>query len=1738
MNIFGFREKLVNDYKSYIRSFIKIKDDRINNFIEPEISKGLLWPDPLIQLNPSFEQGNTVTELVKEGILHPDCDRIFRLKETHDDYGRALLLHKHQEEAIRTAASGQSYILSTGTGSGKSLTYIIPIVNHILKNGRGKGIQAIIVYPMNALANSQEGELNKFVQYGFPAGEELITFANYTGQADSEQRDKILNNPPDILLTNFVMLELIMTRAEERKLRDNARGLSFLVLDELHTYRGRQGADVAMLVRRVRENFSDTSLRCVGTSATLASQGTLAEQKKEIARVSSFIFGTAIAPENVITESLQLITKAGTSNDLEFTDKLKASVLRNQERTKLQFDEFITDPLAIWIEVNLGIDLSTADKRRAIPKCLSGEDGLAAKLAEVTGVEQTVCEQALQNMLLQGYELKNPQTNFPVFAFKVHQFISKGDTVYATIEGEENRYITTNGTYYSPEGKDKILLPFSFCRECGQEYYSVYLCSSENDIEKNVEQRFLKDSISTKAKKAGFLYVNTMDPWPDNEEARNDRLPDDWLEFKNGKSIVKQSRKKNLPSPIYVGTDGKISTDGIKMHFIESPFRFCLHCGVSYGFRERSDFAKLATLSSEGRSTATTILTLSSILALKDELSLHERARKVLNFTDNRQDASLQAGHFNDFIEIGMLRGAVLKAITTAGGRGISHEELTQRIFDALNLPARYYLNNPEIRFGAKIEAEKAFRNVLGYRLYRDLKRGWRVTSPNLEQCGLLQLEYPALKEVCEAEDVWVDSYSPDRKQQLHPALQTASVETRMRISKVLLDFMRRELAIKVDFLNTRFQEQISQLSNQHLKEPWAIDEQEKLEHSAVLYPRSRRDSEDYGGDVYLSARGGYGQYLRRNNTFPEYEAKLSLDDTQTIIQDLLKVLAVGNLVDEVVKSENEEEVPGYQLPASAMNWKVGDGEKGYHDIIRIPFLPETGGGTNSFFVDFYRNTALSLQGIEAREHTAQVDADMRIKREKAFGLAKLPILFCSPTMELGVDIKELNLVGLRNVPPTPANYAQRSGRAGRSGQPALVFTYCSTGSAHDQYFFKRQARMVAGMVTPPRIDLTNEDLIRSHAYAVWLNESGISLGKSLTDVLDINGENPSLVVGESVQSALMNKDIRLKAKIRVLQVLHSIDEQISDTDWYNDEWIDLVFGQLFKNFDECCNRWRGLYKAALKQAVAQDSIIRDATRSHDERNMAEKLRKEAESQLKILTDISNIVQSDFYSYRYFASEGFLPGYNFPRLPLSAYIPGRKIRDKDEYLTRSRFLAISEFGPRAILYHEGSKYMIHKVILPVSDDPASKLAVKSAKRCQQCGYIHPITVDDTINHCEYCGTHFSAQPMGNLFRMQNVVTKRMDRINSDEEERLRFGYELISGIRFAERNNQPRFIRSVVRSEDEDIALLSYGTSATIWRINLGWARRKEDTLPGFVLDKERGFWAKNKENDDDVDDSMSANTERVIPYVEDTKNSLMFEPKVQLSPDAFLSLQYAVKNAIQQEYELEDSELAVELLPNINIPRAILFYEASEGGAGVLRQIIKDNYAVKRIAETALQLCHFNPITGEDELRSKFSDEDCVKACYDCLLSYSNQYSHKHLDRHLILDYLLQLRSAQTDISSAEKPRDVTFTDLLKKCDSELEKQWLTMLYTRKMLLPTYAQHYIPECNTKPDFIYKTNIVSAAIYIDGPPHDFPDRQIRDKKLEEQMIDANFLVIRFHHRDNWIDTFEKFPSLFGRPDEV
>ena len=223
LDVFALRDSVVGEYKRFATSFTTIHAPDIREQVEGIYARDRYWPEPLIQINPSYKRSTDVGALVASGILEPGCADIFRAN------GEPLSLYKHQEQAVALAAEGESYVVTTGTGSGKSLCFFIPIVSHVLNARRSstrRRTHAIVVYPMNALANSQMDELAKFVGQG--PGAPPITFDRYTGQDDRGERTRIAREPPDILLTNFMMLELLMTRQEEldRQVIGNCAGAS------------------------------------------------------------------------------------------------------------------------------------------------------------------------------------------------------------------------------------------------------------------------------------------------------------------------------------------------------------------------------------------------------------------------------------------------------------------------------------------------------------------------------------------------------------------------------------------------------------------------------------------------------------------------------------------------------------------------------------------------------------------------------------------------------------------------------------------------------------------------------------------------------------------------------------------------------------------------------------------------------------------------------------------------------------------------------------------------------------------------------------------------------------------------------------------------------------------------------------------------------------------------------------------------------------------------------------------------------------------------------------------------------------------------------------------------------------------------------------------------------------------------------------------------------------------------
>ncbi|MGW1144519.1 DEAD/DEAH box helicase [Streptomyces sp. NPDC002454] len=1755
MDVFEVHQRLIRDYKEYTSGSVVIDDARIDAEVAKSLADGDQWPNPYLSLNPSFAPGGSVEDLARPGgLLHPACADIFRTgKDERGATVRPIHFHRHQLEAIRAAGSEESYVLTTGTGSGKSLGYIVPIVDRVLREkeaGATPSIKAIIVYPMNALANSQERELAKFLTAGYEEGCEPVTYARYTGQEREDQKEAIRERKPDILLTNYVMLELMLTRPKEReKLIGAAKGLRFLILDELHTYRGRQGADVAMLVRRVREACESPRLQCVGTSATMATGGTPTARRREVASVASTLFDTEVSPDRVVGETLVRATGGATPGRSELEARVQANT------PPAGYERLAADPLARWIETAFGLVKAKDEDGstllvRAEPitveaaALLLRSDAFGIGRDEPEDPRSEACAEAIRATLQAGAAARSPEENRPLFAFRLHQFLSKGGSVYVSLEPEADRHITRTYQQRVPNAPEKRLLPLSFCRECGQEYLTV---ARDQGDDGSVAFRTREDEDDEQ----GYLYLSTANPWPERvgDAIGQRRFPDSWLTFdeRKGAPALIASRKKRAPQPVWVRPDGTScapADGGVYAAYLPAPFLFCLECGVGYEQVKERDFAKLMTLDQEGRSTATSVVSASIVRHLKSvpEGELGRDARKLLTFVDNRQDASLQSGHFNDFVMVTQLRGALYRAMVAAGDKGLRWKRLGEDVVAAMGLSPHEYAAKPtEIEELAESTLE-ALAAVAEYRLFLDLERGWRVTMPNLEQTGLLGLEYGGLDAIAGDEDRWRDTVEP---------LRTATPETRGRLSQVLMDELRRQRAVDTPyFTEAKFAE--LRKESARLNDAWGIADSEAAPLPAgFAVARPGRPGRTGLGrsELNLTGRTAFGRHVRKDTTFPGWGQGLSLDEAQDVIRDLLRVLADGGVLTEVSQGRNEE--PGYRINHTVIRWHARDDGHGAVDRLRRTYRDERGPRVNAFFKRLYQDIAATFAGLHAAEHTAQVHPDVRQEREDLFGEGtRLPLLYCSPTMELGVDIKNLNAVNLRNVPPTPANYAQRSGRAGRSGQPALVTTYCATGNSHDQYYFTRREQMVAGRVAPPRLDLANEDLLASHVHAIWLAETRLDLGTSMARLIDADGEHPSLELVSSVTAAIEEPAARRRALARARTVLDGCDDLLRATSWWHERWLERTVESAPGSFRKACGRWKNLFKQALAEREIQHRNILSRTATGRSKDQAKRRRAQAESQLALLRNEQGgerTVMSDFFPYRYFASEGFLPGYSFPRLPLAAYIPGTGRTSRGgydgDYLQRSRFIAIREFGPGALIYHEGSRYKVDRVQLP--PDTAGELTTESAKVCGACGYLSPEEQREDV--CTGCGSGLGDARTG-LLHLHTVFTHRRDRISSDEEERQRTGYKVEISYRFKKHEDgRDGSLRAMaLTASGRALAELAYGDSATVRLTNLGYRRSVAKGEIGFWMDPVTGAWlaggtAKKGGRETPQEQEGLADAERaqrkmpVIPYVQDTRNILVLRLAQPVDRDTAVTLQYALERGIEAEFQLEDAELDTEELPPPDGPRErLLFIESAEGGAGVLRRLQAEPGALARAARKALEIAHFDQL-GRDRGEEKTNGDPCEKGCYDCLLSFANQRHHRAIDRQLVRDLLQAFADGTVGESTPGRSRDEHADALRQGADSTLEERFVEYLRSHGHRLPDHQQIKVREALSKPDFVYDTGFGPIAVFVDGPHHDHDDIVLRDEEAEERLKDFGWEVVRVRYDDDWSKKVAEYPQVFGEP---
>jgi hypothetical protein len=1728
MNVFSLHDRIVADYASYIKSFINIADPAISEKVHSELAGGKLWPDALLQFNPAYEQAGSVEDLARAGEIHPAMPAIFK----------GYSLYKHQLDAIRLGAAAKDFVVTSGTGSGKSLTYIGSIFHNLFTQPSAEGVSAVIVYPMNALINSQTNEFNIYKKnyeqstgLAFP-----ITVGQYTGQEKSGSRIDMQEKPPQILLTNYMMLELLLTRVQERKIRDAIYdNLRFLVFDELHTYRGRQGADVAMLIRRIRARCK-REVVCIGTSATMVSVGTLAAQREVVADVASQMFGKRFETVQIINERLRrsLESPGEGPNKQTLSDAIEFGIDVTAAETALR-----SNPIAIWLENEIALEQKEGHPVRRKPLKV-GE--VVDALASASGQQKHTCKKTIAALLhwisSVNLTLMNAGSRYTILPFKLHQFIAQTGSVYTTLDQDDtNRFITLEpGIYKQDDENKKRIYPNVFSRATGQPFLCLSLANGV------LEPREFRASSSEKDNGAdqntdGYLIVGD-DVW--NPESDLEDLPEAWLRRpKNGTAVPDSKKAARFPKKLWFDeygsyADAPSATLRLWGWFMPAPLLFDPTGGVVFD-PNTNEGTKLTKLGSEGRSTSTTI-TAFSILNRLHDAGCPPKDQKVLSFTDNVQDAALQAGHFNDFAQVVQLRSAIFRALKAAPNHTLTYSTIGEAVFKSLNLSFLDFANRDSEPVLAPVrrDYENALQAFLFYRAASDLRRSWRIVLPNLEQCALLRVEYEYMEEVANHPDLWSDV----------PVLRNLSPKERRGLIETILDFFRLEFALHSEnFLTPSRLKEHEREFRERLKAPWTLDRTEELREPCVirfdpLHRSARLVSKSLGP---ASSLGKYLKDFAKQHGFDLNDLKGDrYKDFILLVMQKLK--AADYLVEQKARSEKNEEVPVFRLRIDKILWQLGDGENVKADPVKRRAYKEQAPRPNQFFRDMYRTFA-PAKNLRAEDHTGHVKTEDRADREDRFradwfldqdrlqpDVAKIrgkaiSALFCSPTMELGIDIGGLSVVHLRNAPPNPSNYAQRSGRAGRSGQGALIFTYCSSYSPHDRHYFQHQAELVAGIVQSPRLDLCNEELLLTHLNALAISEIG------LPGLDSYGGSQPSLmrlVVDDNADMPLAQgvRDGLRIAPLRHDQIRATFRRVISDFDvnlrqkatWYGDAWVDLSLDHLADNLDRSMDRWRNIYRSARTSLSRATQPIESGllTVGSDEYKKHKRHQDQANRQLNLLrNDVgsSGTERSEFYPYRYLASEGFLPGYNFTRLPLRVFIPSGN--STGEFISRPRTIALREFGPRNIIYYNGSKYRVSQLIV---QDAESSLT--EAKISTKTGYFLTGEQKD-LEICPFSGINLgdnsNKEYLHDLLEMSESRGEEVDRISCEEEERVSSGYEIATYFA-VDGGDLSQIDKAVAHSSETPLLSLRYMAAARLYHVNSQWISQRAE---GFPLGLTSGDWRTSLPA---PNDNVREDFRLVKLFTSNVADALYIEPiaALGLKRAGVITLEHAIKRAIETVFQVEPNEIGVVTLGDPEAPN-ILIYEAAEGSLGILSQFVLNTDVFLKVVEMAKEICRFD------------DPEYLAPASYNDLLSYYNQRDHKVIDRHLIKDALekLALCTIEIQTNTAYLDYEEQHQSMLRHLDpnSSTERAFIAHLYKNGLRMPDEAQKRVEGVYCQPDFFYEPRF---WVFCDGSPHDEEATVKRDLEQRQMIIARGDEVWSWHYREDLASKIAQRADVFRK----
>jgi Domain of unknown function (DUF1998) len=589
--------------------------------------------------------------------------------------------------------------------------------------------------------------------------------------------------------------------------------------------------------------------------------------------------------------------------------------------------------------------------------------------------------------------------------------------------------------------------------------------------------------------------------------------------------------------------------------------------------------------------------------------------------------------------------------------------------------------------------------------------------------------------------------------------------------------------------------------------------------------------------------------------------------------------------------------------------------------------------------------------------------------------------------------------------------------------------------------------------------------------------------------------------------------------KATFTRVIHDFSDDLESgpSAWYTDEWTEQNLSKLAVHLDQSLDRWR-LYRSARIILTRSTQKIECGTLSlgSDEYKKHKRSLDQATRQLDLLrNDLGGRSRelSEFYPYRYLASEGFLPGYNFTRLPLRIFLPTNN--SSGEFISRPRSIALREFGPLNVIYHNGRKYRVSQLILQDAES-----AISEAKISMKSGYF--LTGDQKdLEICPFTGTNLgdnaNCEYLVHLLEMSESRAEERDRISCEEEERISMGFRIQTYFS-VDGGQLERVRKAIVKTSEQALLNLRYIPAARLVHVNHQWQSQQTEGFPVGLIS---GDWASSMPT---PDTNLKEEYKRVKLWTSNLADALYIEPTqpLGLKAEGIITLQYALKRAIENVFQVEPNEIRVITLGDSESPN-ILIYEAAEGSIGILSQFVENIGVFHQVVDQAINICRF--------------DDENYKgpASYDDRLSYYNQRDHKIIDRHLIAGALEKLRICSIEIqtNSGFSDYDEQYQTLLRNIDptSSTESKFIDYLYSNGLRLPDDAQKRVDGLYAQPDFYYHPRI---WVFCDGAPHDDPSVKADDENKRQAIIAMGDEVWEYYYKDNLAETTAARPDIFKK----